>query len=307
MKQSKFSAIANSLSWRIRQVKKLVFYNRRATSAFWQNQQLILDTLQKEGRIYLNPIPPVGGDGNSDNYFHFIFDLLIPLYLILKKKPNASIGLPMVRLGYLKYYLNKLFPGQLFDTSQNPECEHIEMHGMNPLLVELDNKLLAAFKSFMVIALCVKPSQKRNKVVLIERMEPPDHSKMARTGSFKRRIKNHEFVKSYLAENLNSEYELVNARLEFYTLEEQIQLFDQSVMVIAQHGAGLANICWMRPGSQVVEIKNDLLRRHYVNLSKYANMDYNYLYHRGMHIELDKRKLDQLLRNSPSTLHFLDA
>ena len=38
----------------------------------------------------------------------------------------------------------------------------------------------------------------------------------------------------------------------------QVQLFSQARVLIGQHGAGLANMVWMPPGSQVVEIKPPL-------------------------------------------------
>ncbi len=46
-----------------------------------------------------------------------------------------------------------------------------------------------------------------------------------------------------------------NLQLEDLALAEQIALFRTADVVIAQHGAALANIVWMRTGAQVIEVR----------------------------------------------------
>jgi capsular polysaccharide biosynthesis protein len=45
----------------------------------------------------------------------------------------------------------------------------------------------------------------------------------------------------------------VPVELETLTLAQQVDLFAKADVVLAEHGAGLANIAFMRPGAQVIE------------------------------------------------------
>jgi capsular polysaccharide biosynthesis protein len=45
--------------------------------------------------------------------------------------------------------------------------------------------------------------------------------------------------------------------LENYSLKQQIQLFQESALVLSNHGAGLTNIMFMKPESKVLELKSE--------------------------------------------------
>jgi capsular polysaccharide biosynthesis protein len=71
---------------------------------------------------------------------------------------------------------------------------------------------------------------------------------ITRRGANMRRLKNEDDVAQYLGHR-----GFKRIALEEYALEEQAQLFDAARVVVAQHGAALANLIYMREGS-VVEI-----------------------------------------------------
>ncbi|MEO9965306.1 MAG: glycosyltransferase family 61 protein [Reichenbachiella sp.] len=311
--RTEISSLVKSVNWKIKQVKKIVYYKRQATAAFEKNQQLIAESLRHSNEINLIPVPPVGGDGTLDNYFHFIFDFLLPLFLIIERSPKVRIGIPFVNLGYQKKYLAKLFSDQVFDSSQNSgKLESIEMHGMNSLLVRSSLSQLSSFKSYVVNTLGIKLAASAKKVIVIERAAPREKMRLPNvplsdTGSFKRNIVNHETFRAFLSENLKKEFEFVNVKLEYCSLEEQVQLFDQSILTIGQHGAGLANLIWMRASSNVLELRNDLLRRHYLNLSKYIGLNYSHYHQFGSHITLSKNNLNQMIRHNSDVQQFFNV
>lgn len=306
----KFGEIKTQLFWKIRQVKKLTYYKPRASSEFAKNQKVIVDKLLKDGQVLLQPIPPYGGDGDTDNYFHFIFDLLLPLYLIFKEFPNARVGLDFVEIGYLKSYIFKIFPHQVFDSSQNSD-QRIDMHGMNPLLVHIPLSVIQSFKTFIIEKLNIKLDNITNKVVLIERTtQLYNNEKEAvriKTGSLKRSIKNHNALRDFLNCKVREELEVVNVKLELCPLEEQIQLFDKAHYVIAQHGAGIANIVWMRPESCIVEFRSDPLRLHYRFLAKYASINYFHYFQNGNHITLSLRRFKKRIKRTRQLKQLFNA
>jgi hypothetical protein len=109
---------------------------------------------------------------------------------------------------------------------------------------------------------------KTNKlnVVIIERKkhkgfstvsyEKNEFTKIMKTsGSERRSIINHEefenTVKKYFN---NNEYDVLNISTEYMSIFEQYDLFNNADIVIAQHGAALANIIFMNSKATVIEI-----------------------------------------------------
>ena len=72
-----------------------------------------------------------------------------------------------------------------------------------------------------------------------------------KSGAERRSIANHEDL--YRALQLDFPA-CLNVRTETLTLAEQIALFSLADIIIAQHGAALANLIWARPTATVVEI-----------------------------------------------------
>ena len=62
---------------------------------------------------------------------------------------------------------------------------------------------------------------------------------------------------------------------ENLSLEDQIALFSQTDELYGFHGAGLANLIWMNPGSKVVEITKQRITRHFEHLSQIARHSYS--------------------------------
>jgi Glycosyltransferase 61 len=59
---------------------------------------------------------------------------------------------------------------------------------------------------------------------------------------------------------------------------QQIQLFAQAQLIVAPHGAGLANLTWCRPGTRVLELfAPDVFNDCYARLSEMLQLNYHYL------------------------------
>ncbi|MGB7315541.1 MAG: glycosyltransferase family 61 protein [Nodosilinea sp.] len=100
----------------------------------------------------------------------------------------------------------------------------------------------------------------------------------------------------------------------YRTVDEQIQLFRQATVIIAPHGAALANLVWCSPGTQVVEFLNGnysppffcylcrLLDLRYDCLVDYTKGHLSHVMHKTdnvrVDIELLKKKMNQISARS---------
>ena len=86
-----------------------------------------------------------------------------------------------------------------------------------------------------------------------------------------------------------------NIVLEKKSLFYQYQLFKNASIVIGQHGAGLGNIFFMKPNSNLIEIMSPWGRQgnHFRNLSHYLRINYRYVF---MENDIDNINISELVR-----------
>ena len=76
--------------------------------------------------------------------------------------------------------------------------------------------------------------------------------------------------------------------LEDMSLKDQIELFSAVDIVVAQHGASLANLVWCRQGALVMEIIDPQLRApFYEALAHRLSLDYISIPQANNHAEID--------------------
>lgn len=130
---------------------------------------------------------------------------------------------------------------------------------------------------------------KERKVVLINRSVDPYYNSAAAelptSGLQRRSIRNFAEARSVL-EIVRPE--LVDVVLENATLAEQMALFASADVIIAQHGAALANVIWCQPGTRVIEIAprgyKDWI---FSSLSKAFDLDHRLVHQEGQHGDCD--------------------
>jgi hypothetical protein len=119
-------------------------------------------------------------------------------------------------------------------------------------------------------------------------------------GAGRRAIANHMELKGLV----DSHFHCTGLQLEGATLAEQIALFQDADMVIAQHGAALSNLVWMRPGTTIIEIISDeLLKRKscFGKLAEVVGAKQALLPQAGSHGPVDPQALlDAVARNLAS-------
>lgn len=216
---------------------------------------------------------PPGGRGAVDHYYHFVFDLMWPLFRWIRDaKIDSTATLYLQRNGFFMDMLDGLFEPSI--RIVRTPCPRLwsrrqTIVGMNPSFCSFEPADAREFREYLFARLDVAPGP-RDGVALIERIESdPYFRRFYRSrrgaGADRRSLLNHQELADRLAERFGKHFR--NVALEKLPFREQLQLFRNARLVIGQHGAGLANALWMEPGTQVVELTHEP-KPHFVNLCR---------------------------------------
>ena len=256
------------------------------------NQHRIVNQTQSNRIIALEPVPlHKKGGGNIEHYYHFIFDLILPLHLLIKKAHPKTLFV-LRDFGIYTHRIKDLFSNRIAIKNQLPKSmERYQLMGMNPHWVCLKKNDLENFKKDIFRSLEIYPRVECKKIVLIERL-PPEPYFMTRAtlkggGTLRRSILNHQALASTLASMVKAPYEFHNLQLEKISLREQVQFFSEALIILGQHGAGLVNCIWMRQHSLVIELGDNAERDHFQTISRLRNHDYFFYKTSGSHVIVD--------------------
>ncbi len=171
----------------------------------------------------------------------------------------------------------------------------------NPLRYQRDQ--LSRFRNFVEARLADSIetrslSQAGVDVLLIERGHPNQHyADLGRTsGSQRRSVPNLGCLRDLLQTRHRTE--LLN--LEDTDLASQIAVFRNARAVVAQHGAALTNIIWMRPGSLVIEIipprkvPEAADKEYFGRLAAEMAVRHHYVFQEHDHAELTQSQMRQI-------------
>jgi len=134
------------------------------------------------------------------------------------------------------------------------------------------------------------------KIILIERktdsyyqeVKDPNRSDIYSTnGSQRRCIGNHSMLVTALASRFGRDFE--NISLERTSIFYQYQIFHSATVVVAQHGAALANAFFMREKTNIIEISPNECRDryHFRNLATECKLGYSVVYQEEEHGNID--------------------
>ena len=246
------------------------------------NRRHIRAAARRHGRILLEPVSSV------EHYFHFIFDLALPLWGIADAAPDLP-GVVVRDFGIFSSHARRLFPERLevIGAGESVDLVSAPLLGMNPRWVHVTRDDVRSFKSHVGSSMGINLEEPNNLVLLIERL-PPKPSFADDSGAARRSMPNHEELAAAIASSVREPYEFRNVQLEKLPFEEQIRLFDRAALAIGQHGGGLTNCIWMRPGSRVLEFSYQVkCKSHFRMISKV--LDHDHAMHRtaGPHDLID--------------------
>jgi hypothetical protein len=254
----------------------------------WRNQRQIIKTAHSSTRrIYIDAKPLL--IGSIDHYYHAIFDLFLPLSLLIKKAPTETTFL-LPGIGPMTKTLLKIFPQKVQVCEGNQKACKVKLLGMDPNGLGVFKFKIQSLREVAFQNLNIKRSQQRNLILLVERVAPDEYylttSKAKTSGNWRRSITNHQQLQEMIGQEIYEGYEFRNVVLEEMSIEDQISHFHSAAVVIAQHGAGLANIIWMEKNGIVVEFGLKALP-HFKKICKGRHTYLEYGAFEECHIRID--------------------
>ena len=206
--------------------------------------------------------------GLRDHYAHFILDFMIPVWNWLRQNEL------LYRKDFTVYYrdesveqfrpiINSFFHCNIVPASRMKNCGDLERvmimgmesHNRKIMGLGLNNyfgdavKWLDELQDYTFKKLGVEPNDELKSFVLVDRIGDDP-----RRGGGRRNTSNIEELASAMkitADRKGLEYSRVF--LESIPFREQVLAFANAKAVVAQHGASLVNLLWMRRGSVLLE------------------------------------------------------
>jgi hypothetical protein len=301
------SKVKQRLEWIKKSVSKLrsIEKNKKKWTIILDNQKSLLRA-GKYGKVKIIPVPR--GNGNIEHYYHFLFDFLLPLSLVIERS-KVPLKLQMASFGILTKIATDLYGEHLEIAEKSFEgtASH-QLLGMNPKSLKLSYSTIEVFRNSIFKRLELKSLSKNpNKVILIQRDTPNDyyiHDAVKKgAGNMRRSISNHQELVEALKKSIKPEFEFHNLNLENSEFKDQVSLFQSAVLVIGQHGAGLSNIIWMNPGSTVVEFGYEN-RVHFDRISKAMRHKHTVINTSENHITVNCDEVVHSLTQNPFTQQF---
>jgi hypothetical protein len=262
----------------------------RGTRSALENQRGIIQAARSRDRVFLDPVPPAGCRGNVEHYYHFLFDLLLPIHLLIRKGLEAR--LQVAPFGPYTERVEQFFPGRVEVAERTDESvPRLDLVGLNPRCVNLEAEDLRSFARHARSLFSIQPGDHASAVLLIERLAPDPYfmteARVPGSGTSRRSILNHAALARGMEARTNSPLRFRNLQLETMTLADQVARFSDARAVIGQHGAGLANCIWMRPGSLVIELSPDPCMDHFESLCRVMGLKFHRYPIRGEHAVID--------------------
>ncbi len=239
----------------------------------------------------------LGGAGCVEHYYHLIFDGLMPLWLRLYKMDRLSGGNVQIHLPYNRGPLIDAVFAHFFDNEFEYVREGDRRAGDPESTVKLPSvthhadvydELKAPFREYVRKRFDV-PEKVPSRVVLVERRPSAeyylsDDCTFAKSGSDRRSIVNHEELASGLKARIP---ELEVVQLEDMDFADQVRMFCDTKLMIAQHGGALANMVWMDTGSKLLELRSPDRRECSIRLAKMCGLFRAEFETVGRHVEVD--------------------
>ncbi len=210
-------------------------------------------------------------NGSTQHYYHYLLGYLMPLCInwervktehgnsIFNVRSCALMDRITKELNFNNLNIIDFDPSVIDSLDEYLKINYnnvIELNGYD-FPTHYNTAMFSNFKNFVFERLSITKTAS-NKVLIIDRL-PPDpfylsdrsEYKNASAGTDRRSIPNMYAIKEAV-ETIFENVEFVT--LEHMTLKQQVQLFNESKIIIAQHGASLANLIWANPDTTVIEI-----------------------------------------------------
>jgi capsular polysaccharide biosynthesis protein len=202
----------------------------------------------------------------ANNYFHWMTEMLPRIVAMKHQHPSIPLVIPSFYLNY-PFILESLdflkIDFKTFDVRQSLKVNKLHVTAI-PHVGRFNEGLMHFFRDKMLSGISSNTTPFRCIYI-------------TRGKAKRRRISNEDVVFELLREK---GFEKIV--LEDLQLKDQVKLFQEARVVVASHGAGLANTMFMQKGQTVIELKSDNNRYWcYFSLAKVFGLKYYYSLNKG--------------------------
>lgn len=206
--------------------------------------------------------PPTG-------YYHWLLEVMPNLINAVKAYPDTKVLLPSGSPGYIREALALLFrdefTSRLIVSDEPVRVMRIAMTQFE----EYPGFVRSQDIDTLRIAFLSEDAALSEQTALSSH---PSRIYISRSRTAKRSIGNEKDVEKAL-----TEVGIEIVYLEELAFEQQVRLFTSADVIIAPHGAGLANLVWAEPSSRVLEIfPHGFFNDCYARLSISRSISYDY-------------------------------
>lgn len=229
--------------------------------------------------------------GTPSHFYHFFYGVLIPLIKVYDEldKTNKNITFiirdelgPLIRILFslpidikYKYEIKDvvitdlhLQPMDIHPYDQKRDIKMVNrgyaQYFTYDVKKQVNNWMISCLRNYDLTL-----KSKKYDIVIIERKQDKKFKSVVhadnqykeifkKSGSERRNISNHDELVTMI-KNKFPTCSVLSISLENLGLFDQFHLFRTSKIIIAQHGAALANICFMKKKSLCIEIVSDLI------------------------------------------------
>jgi len=265
--------------------------------------------VRKRWRLDTPMLVPAQWQGSVEHFYHFFFGYFMPITIWLEKNPCPRITVrdcgpmnPWFELLNKQTEISFIQPGVMLQrTLTNLQKNQVFWGWDDPSHFQSKNlkKFRDAHGKRLNLPVHTDSSETRNVTVLIRGESSSffeSQSEVLGSGSAARSIGNLGQIDTHL----NGYTSLLIIDTAVMTPEDQIRAIWDTDILVAQHGAGLSNMVWMRPGATVVEIQPPLapvIDTIFSNLAAACGLKHSVIPQKDAHADVDVATLSEHVKN----------
>ena len=215
------------------------------------------------------------------NYYHWLIEIIPRLFLLKEDTQNCKLVIHKNLSRFHKDILSKFNFKEIvyLEDDELVECETvlftsfpnasyfnrkvIKEEKLNLIELQMNQKLMLELKHWFY-----------TKNPLLKEAPPTRKIYLSRRKAPNRQILNESELEAFLIPQ-----GFVKIYLEDYSFDEQIEIIYNCKILIACHGAGLANLLFMQPNSHIINlIAENFYEFCYLSLSKLSDLNYAHIH-----------------------------
>jgi capsular polysaccharide biosynthesis protein len=238
---------------------------------------------------------------SAHNYFHWMFDVLPRIELL--RQSGIRIDRFVMNRQWILPFQDETLSALGIQNEKLIDCQ-VNLQAKRLVVPSFVNHYLLKHRTYVkphVIPKWACDFLRKEFLHISNRdcSESNEYIYISRENALYRKILNEEELIKHL-----DAFGFIKVTLESMTVAQQIQLFSCAKVIVAPHGAGLANLVFCKPGTKVIELFSPkYMPAYYWMISNHVHLDYYYLVnnvekssHASSNFAVDIERLLELIR-----------